>query len=52
MARAGGGDCEFFVYLLIYSNKLAYLQQVAVLVYASSSPKSHQQGYLNFYQKP
>ena len=52
MAREGGEDCEFFIYLLIYSNKLAYLQQVAVLVYASSSPKSHQQGYLNFYQKP
>ena len=28
MTREGAGDREFFIYLLIYSNKLAYFQQV------------------------
>ena len=46
MARKGAGDCEFFIYL--YSKKLAYLQPITVLVYGNSSPKSHEQGYLNF----
>ena len=41
-------DHEFMIYLLIYSNKLAYLQLITVLVYGSSPPKSHEQGYLNF----
>ena len=44
----GAGDREFLIYLLIYSNKLAYLQLIKVLVYRGSSPKSHEQGYLNF----
>ena len=52
MARDGGGDIEFFTYLLIHSNKLTYLQLITVLVYGNSSPKSHEQGYLNFQQKP
>ena len=32
-------DREFLIYLLIYSNKLAYLQLTTVLVYRSSPPK-------------
>ena len=48
MAHEGAGDTEFFMYLLIYSNKLAYLQLIKVLVYRSSPPKSHEQGYINF----
>ena len=40
MAREGTEDREFFIYLLIYSNKLAYLQLITVLVYRSSPPKS------------
>ena len=52
MAREGGGDLEFFKYLLIHSNKLTYLQLITVLVYENSSPKSHEQDYLNFQQKP
>ena len=48
MAHEGGGDLEFFKYLLIRSNKLTYLQLVTVLAYGDSSPKSHEQGYLNF----
>ena len=48
MAREGDGDFEFLIHLLIYSNKLAYLQLITVLVYRSSPPKSHEQGYLNF----
>ena len=36
----GAGDREFLIYLLIYSNKLAYLQLITVLVYRSSPPKS------------
>ena len=51
MAREGAGDREILIYLLIYSNKLAYLQLVTVLVYGSSFPKSHEQDYLNFQQK-
>ena len=50
MAREGAGDGEFLIYL--YSNKLAHLQLIAVLVYGNSSPKSDEQGYLNFWQKP
>ena len=42
MTREGAGDRES------YSNKLAYLQLVTGLVYRSSLPKSHGQGYLNF----
>ena len=52
MTREGAGNREFLIYLLIYSNKLAYLQLITVLVYRSSPPKSHEQGYLNFQQKP
>ena len=50
MACEGAGECKFFIYL--YSNKWAYLQLITVLVYGNSSPKSHEQGYLNFEQKP
>ena len=39
MAREGAGNLEFLIYLLIYSNKLAYLQLITVLVYRSSPPK-------------
>ena len=42
MTREGTGDRE------CYSNKLAYLQLVTCLVYRSSPPKNHGQGYLNF----
>ena len=48
MAHEGAGDTEFFMYWLIYSNKLAYLQLIKVLVYRSSPAESHEQGYLNF----
>ena len=48
MTREGVGDREVLIYLLIYSNKLAYLQQLTGLAYRSSPPKSHEQGYLNF----
>ena len=44
----GPWDRKFLMYLLKYSNKLAYLQPPTVLVYGSSPPKSHKQGYLNF----
>ena len=47
MTLGGTGDREFFIYPLIYSNKLAYLQVVTVLVYENSPPKSHEKGYLN-----
>ena len=33
MAREGAGECEFLIYL--YSNKLAYLQLITVLVYGN-----------------
>ena len=48
VAREGVGDREFLIYLLMQSNDLAYLQLITVLVYGSSPPKSHKQGYLNF----
>ena len=48
MAHEGARDTEFFMYLLIYSNKLAYLQLIKVLVYRSSPTESHEQGYLKF----
>ena len=51
MAHEGAGDREILIYLLAYSNKLAYLQLITVLVYGNSSPKSHEQDYLNFQQK-
>ena len=38
---------EFFIYLLIYSNKLAYLQLLTVLIYGSNPPKSHEEDHLN-----
>ena len=41
------GDREFFIYPLIYSNKLAYLQLVTVLVYGNCPPKNQEKGYLN-----
>ena len=37
---------QFLIYL--YSKKAAYLQLITVLVYGNSSPKGHEQGYLNF----
>ena len=51
MVRESAGDREILIYLFIYSNILAYLQLVTVLVYGSSSPKSHEQDFLNFQQK-
>ena len=48
MAREGAGDREFSIHQLIYSNELAYLQLITVLVYGNSPLKSHEQGYLNF----
>ena len=38
-------DREFFIYLLVYSNKLAYLQLIRALVYGSGPSKNHGQGY-------
>ena len=46
IAREGARDCEILICLLIYSNKLIYLQLITVLVYENSSPKSHEQDYL------
>ena len=40
------------VHLLIYSNKLAYLQLITVLVNGSSPFKSYEQIHLKFYQNP
>ena len=36
---------DIFIYLLIYSNKLAHLQLITVLVYGCSPPKNHGQDY-------
>ena len=47
MAREGAWEREVLIYLLIYSNKLAHLQQLTVLAYGNSPPKSHEKGYLN-----
>ena len=52
LQRARGPDGEFFIYLQIYSNKLAYFQLITVLVQRNSPPKSHQKDCLNFQQKP
>ena len=52
MAPEGAGDREFLIYLLIYSNKLAYVKLTTVLIYVSIPPKGHEQSYLNFSQKP
>ena len=46
--REGTKDRKFLIYLLIDSNKLAYLQLLTVLVYGNSPAKSHEQDYLNF----
>ena len=43
MAYEGGGDHEFLIYLLTYSNKLACLPLITVLVYRNSPSKSHEQ---------
>ena len=43
MVREGANHPEFFIYIQILSNKLAYLQLITVLVYGSSLPKSHEQ---------
>ena len=51
MVGEGAGDREFFIYLLTYSYKLAYLHLITVLVYRNSSPKSHEKGYKNL-EKP
>ena len=40
MTREGAGDREFLIYLLIYSNKLVYLQLVTGLAYRRMSRKS------------
>ena len=47
MVRAVAGDRKFFIYSLIYSNKLVYLQLMSVLVYENSPCKSHEKGFLN-----
>ena len=47
MTREGAWDREFLIYSLIYSNELAYLQLITVLVYGNSPPKSNEKGYLN-----
>ena len=47
MAHKASGDREVLIFLLIYSNKLAYLQLIIVLDYESSPLKSHERGYLN-----
>ena len=51
MAREDAEVCKILIYLLIYSNILVYLQLITVLVYGNSSPKRHEQDYLNFKQK-
>ena len=51
MAHEGAWDSEILMYLLIYLNKLAYLQLITALVYGNSSLKSHEEDYLNFQQK-
>ena len=43
----GDLERELLILSLIYSNKLAYLQRITVLVYRKSPPKSHEKGYLN-----
>ena len=50
MMRKGTWEREFLIYLLllIYSNKLAYLLLITVLVYGNCPPKSHEQDYLDF----
>ena len=48
MAREGTGDRDFFIRLLIYSNKLAYLHVITVLFYGNSPLKNQEEGYLNF----
>ena len=47
MARGDWGP-GFFDILLIYPNKLAFLQLITVLVYRSVPSKSHEQGYLKY----
>ena len=51
IVRKGAGDCEILIYLLIYLNKLAYLQLITVLLCGNSSPKSHEQDYLKTFGK-
>ena len=41
MVCEGIGIREFMIYLLIYCNKLVYLQLVTILAHGSSPPKSH-----------
>ena len=47
MTHEGTGDHKFLIYSSIYSNKLAYLQLIKVLVYGNSPPKSDEKSYLN-----
>ena len=47
MARDETEDRDFFIYSLIYSNKLAYLQLITGLVYGNSRPESQEKGCLN-----
>ena len=51
MAREDAEVRKILIYLLIYSNILVYLQLITILVYGNSSPKRHEQDYLNFQQK-
>ena len=51
MASEKAENREFLIYLLIYSNKLTYLQLGAVQVHGRIPPKSYEQGYLKFWQK-
>ena len=39
MARKGTGNCELLIFPLIYSNKLAYLEQRTVLLTETVFPK-------------
>ena len=52
MSREETEEREFLIYLMIYSNKFPCLQLIKILACGGSPPKSHEQGYLNFYQKP
>ena len=47
MVQEGAEGHELLIYLLIYSNKLAYLQLMTVLSYGSSPPQSPEQINLN-----
>ena len=48
MAHEGTRDRQCFIYPLIHSKKLTYLQLKNVFVYGNSPSKSYEQDYLNF----